>query len=91
VDPVALAQAGPVAILLIGIGLLFRSFIKGDIVPGFIYRLEQEQRIKAETQAERNADSIAELAKAATVAHESRAKADAADVLRRANQPHADA
>jgi hypothetical protein len=63
--PAELAQAGPVAILLVGIGLLFRAFIKGDIVPGHIYRQEVEQRQKAETQAERNAEALAALAKVA--------------------------
>jgi hypothetical protein len=68
VDPVTLAQAGPVAILLVGIGLLYRAFIKGDVVVGSLYR-EQVERAdksearavkaearadKAETQAERN-------------------------------------
>ena len=64
-DPVALTQAGPVAILLVGIGLLFRAFVKGDLVPGYIYRAEVEQRQKAETQAERNAEALAALAKVA--------------------------
>lgn len=45
------------------------AMMRGDLIPGFIYRLEREQRQKAETQAERNADSIAELAKAAADAH----------------------
>jgi hypothetical protein len=66
IDPVALAQAGPVVILLVGIGLLFRAFVRGDIVPGWLFKLEQEQRQKAETQAERNAEALAALAKVAT-------------------------
>lgn len=53
------------AILLVGIALLFRAFVKGDVVPGHIYQAEREQRMKAETQAERNADALAALAKAA--------------------------
>jgi hypothetical protein len=64
-DPIALAQAGPVAILLVGMGLMFRAFIKGDIVPGHIYRSEVAQRQIAETQAERNAEALAALAKVA--------------------------
>lgn len=47
-DPVTLAQAGPVAILLVGIGLLFRAFKNGDMVPGHIYLAERAARIKAE-------------------------------------------
>jgi hypothetical protein len=65
IDPSALAQAGPVAILIVGIGLLFRAFVKGDLVPGYIYRAEVDQRQRAETQAERNADALAALAKVA--------------------------
>jgi uncharacterized membrane protein YciS (DUF1049 family) len=57
-DPVALAEAGPVAILLVGIALLALGFVKGYVVPGWLYRQEREQRIKAEIQAERNTDAI---------------------------------
>ncbi len=45
------------------------ALLRGDLVPGYIYRSEREQRQKAETQAERNADSIAQLAQAAADAH----------------------
>jgi hypothetical protein len=58
VIPADLAQAGPVAILLTGIGLLYRAFVKGDIVPGSIYRAAIERAEKAETQAERNTDAL---------------------------------
>jgi hypothetical protein len=61
VDPVTLAQAGPVAILLAGIGLLYRAFIKGDLVPGSIYRAMEERAIKAETQQERNAETLRDV------------------------------
>jgi hypothetical protein len=76
VDPVTLAQAGPVAILLVGIGLLYRAFIKGDVVVGSLYR-EQVERAdksearavkaearadKAETQAERNTEALVAVA-----------------------------
>lgn len=60
-DPIALAEAGPVAILLVGIGAVTWGFIRGWIVPGWLYRLEREQRLKAETQAERNTEAIAEI------------------------------
>jgi hypothetical protein len=60
----SLSQAGPVAILLAGFALFFRAIIRGDLVPGWLYKSEQEQRQKAETQAERNAESLALLAKA---------------------------
>jgi len=38
--------------------------VRGDLVPGHIYRSEREQRLKAEHQADENAKSLAELAKA---------------------------
>ena len=69
-DPVALAQAGPVAILLVGIGLLGLGFVKGYVVPGWLYRQEREQRIKAETQAERNTDAIEAVAAAVKAAND---------------------
>lgn len=34
------------------------AFIRGDIVPGFIYRDERTQRKIAETQTERNTDAL---------------------------------
>lgn len=40
------------------------ALIRGELVPGWIYRSEQAQRQKAETQAERNADSLALMARA---------------------------
>ena len=61
-DPVALAEAGPVAILLVGIGLLTWGFVKGYVVPGWLYRQEREQRVKAEIQAERNTDALEAVA-----------------------------
>ena len=54
------------------------ALMRGDLVPGWIYKAERLQRDKADTQAERNADSLAVLSSAALIAHESRAKADAA-------------
>lgn len=50
---------------LVALAFVVLAMMRGDLVPGFIYRQEREQRQKAETQAERNADSLAELAKAA--------------------------
>lgn len=70
--PVELAQAGPVAILLVGIALLYRAFVKGDVVVGSMYREQATLRQKAEdravkaegradkaeTQAERNTEAL---------------------------------
>ncbi|HEY6568593.1 MAG TPA: hypothetical protein VI341_13840 [Actinomycetota bacterium] len=63
-DPVVLAEAGPVAILLVGIGALTIGFVRGWVVPGWLYHQEREQRLKAETQAERNTDAIEAIAAA---------------------------
>ena len=77
VDPISLAQAGPVAILLVGIGLLGLGFIKGYVVPGWLYRQEREQRIKAETQAERNTDAIEAVAATVKASIDERGRRDA--------------
>jgi len=86
VEPVTLAQAGPVAILLVGIGLLYRAFIKGDVVVGSLYR-EQVERAdksearavkaearadKAETQAQRNTEALVAVTDAVKSALEQR-------------------
>lgn len=44
----SLAQAGPVAILLVGIAALAWAFIKGYVVPGWLYRQERDARLAAE-------------------------------------------
>ena len=61
IDPITLAQAGPVAILLFGITMVVIGFTRGDIIPGFVYRQEQAQRAKAEAQAERSTEAMAAL------------------------------
>lgn len=40
--------------------------VRGDLVPGHIYRSEREQRVRAEGQADENAKSLTALAAAAT-------------------------
>lgn len=57
-DPVTLAQAGPVAILLAGIGLLARAFIRGDVVPGWIYRKAEERAERAEAALAKTVTTI---------------------------------
>ena len=57
-DPLTLAQAGPIAILLAALGFLYRAFVRGDVVPGTIYRDAVLRAEKAETQAERNTDAL---------------------------------
>jgi hypothetical protein len=58
VDPIALADAGPVAILLVGIAAVALGFVRGYIVPGYMYKQEREARIVAETQAQRNSELL---------------------------------
>lgn len=58
-DLLTLAQAGPAAILLVGIVALTRAFLTGSVVPGFIYQAEKARREQAETQ-------VLELVKAAS-------------------------
>jgi hypothetical protein len=55
---------GPAGALVV-LAFVVMGFIRGDIVPGFIYRSEVGQRQKAETQAEQNAEALASLAKVA--------------------------
>lgn len=76
-DPVSLAQAGPVAILLVGIALLYRAFIKGDVVPGSLYRDTVARAEKAEIQAERNTDAIEAVAATLKAAGERAERRDA--------------
>lgn len=66
-------QAGPVAILIAGILGLWRAFIRGDIVPGSLYRDERELRRKAETQAERNTEALEAVVLTVKTALEQRA------------------
>ncbi len=71
-DPVALSQAGPVAILLVGIGLLGIGFVKGYVVPGWLYRQERDQRFKAEELAEANGKVLEQLASTVKAALDAR-------------------
>lgn len=50
--------AGAIATLVVILTLLYR----GDLVPGWLYKQEREQRIKAETQAERNTEALEKVA-----------------------------
>lgn len=60
-DPIALAQAGPVAILLVGIALLGWGFVKGYVVPGWLYRQERDGRLTAEAATLEAIQSIKEV------------------------------
>ncbi|HEY8837608.1 MAG TPA: hypothetical protein VIO16_08025 [Dehalococcoidia bacterium] len=46
------ADAGPVAILLSGIAFIALGFIRGDVVPGWLYRAQVARAEKAEALAE---------------------------------------
>jgi hypothetical protein len=94
VDPLSLAQAGPVAIVLVGIALLYRAFIKGDIVVGSLYRdqvvradksearaVKAELRAdRAETQAQRNTESLVAVADTVKTGLENRGMGGSSDV-----------
>ena len=49
---------------LVALSAVVAMIVRGDLVPGWIYRSELAQRQKAETQAERNAEALAVLARA---------------------------
>lgn len=54
-----------IVVILIGaittsIGILYRALIKGDLVPGILYRSMEQRAITAETQQERNLDTLRE-------------------------------
>lgn len=75
--PLDPAQVGPVALLIAGIGLLYRAFIKGDVVPGSLYRDAVARAEKAEVQAERNTDAIEAVAATLKAAGERAERRDA--------------
>ncbi len=75
-DPLTLAQAGPVAILLAAIAFLYRAFVKGDIVPGQMYRCALDRADRAETQAERNIEALEAVNATVKLALERRGRAD---------------
>lgn len=53
---------GPLGALAV-LGFVVAAFIRGDIVPGYIFRRERDKRELADTQAERNATALAIIAK----------------------------
>lgn len=53
--------AGPAGALVV-LAFVVVAVIRGDLVPGFIYRDERAQRKIAETQAERNTDALEQVA-----------------------------
>jgi hypothetical protein len=58
-----LSDAGGWVIFAFSAFWLGIGFHRGWIIPGWIYRQEREQRLKAEIQAERNSESLALLAR----------------------------
>jgi hypothetical protein len=52
---------GPLGALTV-LAFVLLALIRGDLVPGFIYRDERAQRKVAETQAERNTDALEAVA-----------------------------
>jgi hypothetical protein len=49
---------------LVALAFVIAALLRGDLVPGWVYKREAAGREKAETQAERNSESLAALAKA---------------------------
>lgn len=71
--PIPGADAGPVALLIFGIAAIVLGAIRGDWVPGWLFKQEREQRLKAETQAERNTEALEAVAATVKAALERRA------------------
>jgi hypothetical protein len=59
--PELYGPAGALAVL----AFLVLAMIRGDIVPGWVYKQEREQRAKVEVQALQNTEALNVLAKAA--------------------------
>jgi hypothetical protein len=49
---------------LVALAFVVAALMRGDLVPGWVYRREAAGREKAETQAERNSESLSTMAKA---------------------------
>ena len=54
---------GPAGALVV-LAFVVAALMRGDLVPGWVYRAERVQREKSDTQAERNSESLAVMAKA---------------------------
>lgn len=52
---------GPMGALAV-LGFIVVGLMRGDLVPGWMYKQERAQRIVAETQAERNTEALAAVA-----------------------------
>lgn len=57
-----LAQAGPVAILLVGIVVFARLILKGELVAGYLYQAAVEKRDLAEMRVVELTKILADLA-----------------------------
>lgn len=60
-----------------GIGVLYRAVIKGDLVPGVLYRAMEQRAITAEIQQERNAETLRETVAVVKASRELTGGADA--------------
>ena len=60
------ADLGGFALFLLVVALAGIGFLKGWVVPGWIFKQERAAREKAETQAARNAEAIEKLARSAS-------------------------
>lgn len=60
----ALSDLGGFALFLLVVVVAAVGLYRGWWVPGWVYRQEREARLVAETQASRNAESLAAMSKA---------------------------
>jgi hypothetical protein len=58
---------------LVALGIMVVGLIRGDLVPGWVYKQEREARILAETQAERNTTALEAVASTVKQALDARA------------------
>jgi uncharacterized membrane protein YciS (DUF1049 family) len=61
---------------LVALVFMVLALMRGDLVPGWVYRQERLQREKAETQAERNTDAIEAIATTVKSALDDRSRRD---------------
>lgn len=60
-DPRLLADAGGWTVVIVMMSFLGTGFVKGWIVPGFVYRREVARGDKADDQADQNSRAIEKL------------------------------
>lgn len=69
-DPQAIADGGPVVILLVGIAALVVGFVKGYIVPGWLYVQAVTRAEKAEAVSEGAIEAVKTVAETVKAAND---------------------